>query len=122
MLHYTVKLTLTVHFTEDYPDTLPDLSLEAIEGTLNDDELHCLMRDMRTVARTFLVPNCIDSDLNQGEENIGMAMTFTLVSDLREKLSSLVCSRTEQRMKEEMEKQRTALEVFECTETGLGDL
>jgi hypothetical protein len=41
-----------------------------------------------------------------------MAMTFTLVSDLREKLSSLVCSRAEQRRKEETEEQRIALEVF----------
>jgi len=95
-------LTLTVHFTEDYPDALPDLSLEAIEGSLNDEELNCLLRDMRVV----------------GEENIGMAMTFTLVSDLREKLSALVCSRAKQRKEEETEKQRIALELEEARTRG----
>ena len=109
-----MKLTLTIHFTEDYPNALPDVSLEAIEGTLDGDEMNGLMRDLRMVVRPFIVLNHIDSDAPnwQGEENIGMAMTFTLVSDLREKLSSLVLSRAEQRKKEETERQRVALEVF----------
>jgi hypothetical protein len=47
----------------------------------------------------------------QGEENIGMAMTFTLVSHLREQLSRLVRIRAEKHRKEEMEKERLALEV-----------
>ncbi|KAJ7658838.1 hypothetical protein DFH06DRAFT_921723, partial [Mycena polygramma] len=45
-----------------------------------------------------------------GEENIGMAMTFTLVSHLREQLAVLVKTRTERRRKEEVEKERLALE------------
>jgi len=97
-----LKLTLTIHFTEDYPNALPDVSLEAIEGTLDGDEMNGLMRDLRMV----------------GEENIGMAMTFTLVSDLREKLSSLVLSRAEQRKKEETERQRVALELEEARTRG----
>lgn len=40
-----------------------------------------------------------------------MAMTFTLVSHLREQLSRLVRVRAEKRQKEEMEKERLALEV-----------
>lgn len=40
-----------------------------------------------------------------------MAMTFTLVSLLREKLSTLVRVRAENREKEEIEKERLALEV-----------
>lgn len=47
----------------------------------------------------------------QGEENIGMAMTFTLVSHLREQLFELVKSRLERQQKEESEKERLALEV-----------
>ena len=47
----------------------------------------------------------------QGEENLGMAMTFTLVSQLREELAALVRSRAEKRRKEEAEKERLALEV-----------
>lgn len=41
-----------------------------------------------------------------------MAMTFTLVSHLREQLSRLVRVRAEKRQKEEMEKERIALEVI----------
>lgn len=47
----------------------------------------------------------------QGEENKGMAMTFTLVSHLREKLSSLVENRVKARMAEERERERLAIEV-----------
>jgi 6-pyruvoyl-tetrahydropterin synthase len=48
----------------------------------------------------------------QGEENLGMAMTFTLVSHLREQLSSLVRIRAENIAKAEVEKERLALEVL----------
>jgi hypothetical protein len=48
---------------------------------------------------------------SQGEENIGMAMTFTLVSHLRDQLAILVKEREERRRKEEAEKERLALEV-----------
>lgn len=47
----------------------------------------------------------------QGEENLGMAMTFTLVSHLREQLYALIQSRAEHREREEAEKERLALEV-----------
>lgn len=40
-----------------------------------------------------------------------MAMTFTLVSQLREQLSTVVRTRVERRKREEAEKERLALEV-----------
>jgi hypothetical protein len=40
-----------------------------------------------------------------------MAMTFTLVSQLREELATLVRSRVEKRRQEEAEKERLAIEV-----------
>jgi hypothetical protein len=40
-----------------------------------------------------------------------MAMTFTLVSHLREQLSHLVRARAEKRRQEDTEKERLALEV-----------
>jgi len=46
-----VRLSLTVHYTDGYPDELPDLSLEAIEGELVDDELESLLHELRTVVR-----------------------------------------------------------------------
>jgi len=48
-----------------------------------------------------------------GEENLGMAMTFTLVSHLREQLSQLVRSKIEEHNQRELEKERLALEEEE---------
>jgi len=59
-------LKLAVHFTDEYPDALPQLSLQVIEGSLDDGERHSLLQDLQQVA----------------EANLGMAMTFTLVSHL----------------------------------------
>ncbi|KAJ6547540.1 ubiquitin-conjugating enzyme/RWD-like protein [Mycena capillaripes] len=91
-----LKITLEVQYPPQYPDVLPDLSLHAIEGEgeIEDSEIDGLLNDLRAV----------------GEENLGIAMTFTLVSHLREQLSDLVKTRTERRRKEEMEKERLALE------------
>jgi len=97
-----LQLTLTVRYTDRYPDELPDFSLEAIEGELEDDELQSLSDELCTV----------------GEENLGMAMTFTLVSHLREQLSSLVRIRAENVTKAEMEKERLALEEEEARTRG----
>lgn len=51
------------------------------------------------------------SDLTQGEENVGMAMTFTLVSHLREQLTELVRFRAEKERRLAAEKERLELEV-----------
>jgi len=97
-----LQLTLTVYYTEEYPDQLPELTLEAIEGELDDNELESLLDELRTV----------------GEENLGMAMTFTLVSHLREQLSSLVRLRAENKAKAEREKERLAIEEEEARTRG----
>lgn len=44
-----VQLTLTVYYTEGYPDELPQLTLEAIKGELDDNELKLLMDELQTV-------------------------------------------------------------------------
>ncbi|KAK0459700.1 RWD-domain-containing protein [Desarmillaria tabescens] len=97
-----LKLSLRVHYGESYPDALPDLSLEAVEGELEDDEVAKLISELNAI----------------GEENLGMAMTFTLVSHLREQLSTLVRSRADKRRKEELEKERLALEEEEARTRG----
>ena len=53
----------------------------------------------------------VNDNMLQGEENLGMAMTFTLVSHLREQLSILVKAKLDRRLFEEKEKERLALEV-----------
>ncbi|KAL4248131.1 hypothetical protein ABKN59_008291 [Abortiporus biennis] len=97
-----LKLALDVHYTDAYPDALPDLSIEPIDCEISDEEIEELIEGMKTV----------------GEENLGMAMTFSLVSHLREVLSNLVHNRDERRRKEEAEKERLALEAEEARTRG----
>ncbi|TFY81018.1 hypothetical protein EWM64_g2999 [Hericium alpestre] len=97
-----VKLELAVQYPDEYPDALPTLELEATEGELEEDETTGLLDGMRAV----------------GEENLGMAMTFTVVSYLREELSSLIRARAERKMKEAMDKERKALEEEEARTRG----
>ncbi|KAL1706923.1 hypothetical protein EV121DRAFT_200511, partial [Schizophyllum commune] len=98
----TIKLALEVHYTDGYPDELPDLSFDVLEGELTDDELNGLLEGLRTV----------------GEENLGLAMVFTLVTTLRERLSELVRERAERHKAEEHEKERLAIEAEEAKTRG----
>lgn len=98
----SLKLSLTVEYTDGYPDTLPLLSLEPLDGELDEAETAALIESMRVV----------------GEENAGMAMTFTIVSHLREQLSNLIRERHERRRKEDMEKERKVLEEEEARTRG----
>lgn len=95
-------MTLNVHYVDNYPDTLPDLSIETNDGQLSNEEIDGLLQGMKTV----------------GEENIGMAMTFALVSHLREQLYTLVEAREKKREQEEAEKERLAIEAEEAKTKG----
>ena len=44
----TVKLVLHVVYPDEYPDTLPELSLYVLEGDLGDDEIERLITEMKT--------------------------------------------------------------------------
>ncbi|KAF8902109.1 ubiquitin-conjugating enzyme/RWD-like protein [Gymnopilus junonius] len=92
-----VQVTLCVHYNDAYPDELPDLSLKHDDENITERDLDDLLTDLRRV----------------GEENIGMAMTFTLVSHLRETLSNLVRAKIEENRRMEAEKERLALEEEE---------
>ncbi|KAF8844984.1 RWD-domain-containing protein [Paxillus ammoniavirescens] len=96
------KLKLSLDYPDDYPDALPKLELEAVDGELNESERDTLLQSLADV----------------GDENMGMAMTFTLVSHLREQLSSLVEKRVQTRMAEEHEKERLAIEAEEARTRG----
>ncbi|KAJ7582737.1 hypothetical protein C8J56DRAFT_1005668 [Mycena floridula] len=107
-----LKAILTLHYTDGYPDVLPELSLESTdEGLeLEDSERQELLNELRTVVSNRLAL--------QGEENLGLAMTFTLVSHLRDRLSALVHRRAEKRLREEMEQERLALAEEEARTRG----
>jgi hypothetical protein len=44
-----VKLSLSVHYNADYPDSVPDLSLECIAGDLSQDEMENLLTNLRSI-------------------------------------------------------------------------
>ncbi|OJA21621.1 hypothetical protein AZE42_01664 [Rhizopogon vesiculosus] len=96
------KLQLSVHYPDEYPDGLPQLTLAAIEGELEEEEHDALLESLVTM----------------GEENVGMAMTFTLVSHLREQMTSLVRKRADQLIAEEREKERLTIEAEEARTRG----
>lgn len=50
-----VKLTLCVHYTDQYPNVLPELSLRAVEGEADDEELDALLEELRGVVRSDLI-------------------------------------------------------------------
>jgi RWD domain len=44
-----VDLSLTVYYTDDYPDELPKLSLEPLEGEVDEEEIDGLLDSARAV-------------------------------------------------------------------------
>lgn len=106
-----MKLILNVKYTSGYPDTLPELTADPLEGEIEEEELADLLNGLKALV-CLLTPGVFRlSDLTQGEENVGMAMTFTLVSHLREQLAELVRSRAEKERRLAAEKERLELEV-----------
>lgn len=44
-----MKVTLNVHYGDEYPDILPTLTLEAVEGELEESEVDGLLTQLRAV-------------------------------------------------------------------------
>lgn len=112
-----VAVALRVEYTDEYPDAVPHFSIEVERGEMDETEIKQLLGELEKVVCPFL-SNAMESshfDNLQGEENLGMAMTFTIVTHLRERLSSLVREREERIRKEDTERERRALEVCSAT-------
>lgn len=50
-----VRLTLSVHYPDAYPNALPKLSLKAIEGDLEEEESGQLIEELNVVVCSFKV-------------------------------------------------------------------
>ena len=51
-----MKLTLDVRYPDDYPDALPELSIEAVEGEVDDGEIEHLLNELRSVVCVSYMP------------------------------------------------------------------
>jgi hypothetical protein len=115
-----VKLRLHVSYPPEYPDVYPNVSLtpedEDDEGgdmDLTPEEKTQLLQGLEEIVRHpfFHTTSLVTDAERQGSENIGTAMTFTLVSHLREQLFQILQERAAKIQREEREKERKALEV-----------
>lgn len=82
--------SLQVIYPPTYPDAVPDLTIEATEGELTQEETTELLDEMKAL----------------GEESLGMAMVFTLTSWLKEALSKVIHERV--RVAKEIEDKKSA--------------
>lgn len=97
-----LKVLLQVGYSDSYPDELPTLSLSTLEGSLEDNDVNLLLEDLETTAA----------------ENLGIAMTFTLISRLRERLLQVLQIRVEKLKQAALEKERLELEIEEARTRG----
>ncbi|SCV69495.1 BQ2448_2515 [Microbotryum intermedium] len=81
-------LSLLITYTPTYPDEIPLIEIEAIEGELSDEENSTLVTGLQFAA----------------EDNLGMAMVYTLASYLKDSLAELVRERKARIAKEEAER------------------
>lgn len=90
-------VSLQVHYTPEYPDELPNLQLEALEGEITDEEQEFLIEGMKTA----------------GTESLGMAMVFTLTSWLSQALVGVLDDRA-RKLKEAEDKKFAEYEEAEA--------
>ncbi|GBB90898.1 hypothetical protein RclHR1_00180036 [Rhizophagus clarus] len=90
-------LTLALHikYTPTYPEEVPEISIETIDGSIDTDEHEKLYSGLMNVA----------------QDSLGMAMVFTLSSLLKDLLTSFVVEREEKRKKEEEDKIKKQIEA-----------
>ncbi|PKY40893.1 RWD-domain-containing protein, partial [Rhizophagus irregularis] len=89
---FEVTLGLYIKFTPTYPEEVPEISIETIDGSIEIDEREKLYSELMN-------------------DSLGMAMVFTLSSLLKDLLTSFVIERREKRKKVEEDKIRKEIEA-----------
>ncbi|BGP14199.1 hypothetical protein JCM10213_006697 [Rhodosporidiobolus nylandii] len=97
---YAVNLLIT--YTPTYPDELPEIDVDVLEGEVNDGERQFLVDGLRSGA----------------EESLGMAMVFTLASQLKELLAEMLVKRKERIAREDDERFRREEEAIAAKKRG----
>lgn len=88
-------MNLSVRYPDDYPDKAPDLDLLPADDNAASRHPLFSVADDKHELLTNLAPTI--------EENLGMAMVFTLVTTLKEEAEQLVVSRREAAAREREE-------------------
>jgi len=86
-------LLLILSYPTDYPQNLPEMRIQVDKGKMDDFEINSLQSSLASTA----------------EESLGMVMTFSLVSNLKENLDALIRDRIEAAKRKERETERQAL-------------
>lgn len=101
---------------ENYPDSRPYIELKSRDG-LTDNHLHSLKEFLYEKVKVLLIfANLINSCYDfcfffQAEENLGMVMIFTLISETQEFLNEAV---EKEKNSQEEERQRKLKEAEEA--------
>ncbi|CAO3566499.1 unnamed protein product [Mortierella alpina] len=96
------SLKLHVKYTETYPDTLPEFSIDTNEGELEQEDYDTIMRKVTEAA----------------EEAIGMGMVFSMASTAKDSLTEIILFNKEKREREEEERAQRELEAEEKLKEG----
>ncbi|RHZ87738.1 hypothetical protein Glove_30g57 [Diversispora epigaea] len=80
-----LTVALRIEYTPNYPEEIPNISIDVINGTLNEAEKEKLNFEL----------------INVAQDSLGMAMIFTLSSLLKDLVTSFVVERKERITKEE---------------------
>lgn len=66
-MNAVVKLALDVQYPDEYPEVLPDLSLETLEGSIDEEEIEHLLDELRRMVCPFpafpVCPSVVDGNL-----------------------------------------------------------
>ncbi|KAF8967986.1 RWD domain-containing protein 1 [Entomortierella lignicola] len=89
------SLKLHVKYTETYPDTLPEFSIDLEDGELEQEDFDTILKKVTESA----------------EEAIGMGMVFSMASTAKDSLTEVIQINKERR--EERERQRELREIEE---------
>ncbi|KAF9576197.1 RWD domain-containing protein 1 [Mortierella alpina] len=96
------SLKLHIKYTETYPDTLPEFSIDTNEGELEQEDYDTILRKVTEAA----------------EEAIGMGMVFSMASTAKDSLTEIILFNKEKREREEEERVQRELEAEEKLKEG----
>ncbi|KAG0046762.1 RWD domain-containing protein 1 [Gryganskiella cystojenkinii] len=95
-------LKLIVKYTETYPDTLPEFSIDVEEGELEQEDFDTIMEKVTASA----------------EEAIGMGMVFSMASTAKDSLTEIILFNKERREREAEEREQREIEEEEKKKAG----